>query len=381
MDFHLTEEQLAIQDVAQSFALKEMVPYAQEWDETCFFPVETLRKAAALGFAGIYVNQALGGCGLGRLEASLIFEELSTACVSTAAYLSIHNMVSWMIDSFGNTIHHQKWLPKLMSMELLSSYCLTEPGAGSDAASLKTKAIKDGNDYILNGEKAFISGGGVSDIYLCMVRTGSDGPKGITALVVEKGTPGLSFGKKEKKMGWNSQPTTTVIFQDCRVPQANRLGEEGEGFKIAMKGLEGGRINIASCSLGGARFCLETSLAYMKERSQFGQKLAEFEALQFRLADMATDLEAARLMVHRAALKLQNGEGDATIASAMAKRFATDVGFQICNEALQLHGGYGYIKDYQIERYVRDLRVHQILEGTNEIMRVIIARALLKDRK
>ncbi|MBS0272111.1 MAG: isobutyryl-CoA dehydrogenase [Proteobacteria bacterium] len=377
MDFNFTEEQLAIQEAARAFAVKEMAPFAQSWDETCFFPIETLRKAAALGFAGIYVRPEQGGCGLNRLEASLIFEELSTACVSTAAYISIHNMVAWMIDTFGNTAQHQKWLPRLMTMETLASYCLTEPSAGSDAASLKTKAIKKKDHYVLNGEKAFISGGGVSDVYVCMVRTGEEGPKGITALIVEKGAPGLSFGKKEKKMGWNSQPTTAVIFQDCAVPIENRLGDEGDGFKIAMKGLDGGRINIASCSLGGARACLEATQSYMQDRSQFGKKLAEFEALQFRLADMATDLQAARLMVHHAALKLQQGDSEATVFCAMAKRFATDVGFRVANEALQLHGGYGYIKDYQIERFVRDLRVHQILEGTNEIMRLIIARNLL----
>jgi len=378
MNFDLNEEQLAYQETARSFAVKEMAPHAASWDEEKFFPVETLRKAAALGFAGIYSSPDYGGSGLGRLEASLIFEELSTACPSTAAYLSIHNMVVWMIDRFSNLDLRKKWLPPLMTMEHLSSYCLTEPSSGSDAASLKTKAVKDGDHYILNGEKAFISGGGVSDLYLCMVRTGEQGPKGISAIVVEKGTPGLSFGKKEKKMGWNSQPTTTVIFQDCRVPVSNRIGEEGDGFTIAMKGLDGGRINIASCSLGGARICLEKTTSYMKERHQFGKKLSEFEALQFRLADMATELEAARLMVHRAAHKLELQTPDATIACAMAKQFATDVGFRICNEALQLHGGYGYLKDYQIERFVRDLRVHQILEGTNEIMRLIIARDLLK---
>lgn len=379
MDFHLNSEQLAFQEAAQTFARKEMAPHAQAWDETCFFPIDTLRQAAALGFAGIYISPQYGGSGLGRLEASLIFEELATACPSTAAYLSVHNMVSWMIDAFGNDEQRQKWIPRLMTMELFSSYCLTEPNSGSDAASLKTSAVREGDHYILNGEKAFISGGSVSDLYVCMVRTGEEGPHGITALVVEKGTPGLSFGKKEKKMGWNSQPTTAVIFQNCRVPIAHRLGNEGEGFKIAMRGLDGGRINIASCSLGGARACLMASKTYMKERSQFGKKLADFEALQFRLADMATHLEAARLMVHRAALCLQEGIPEATPACAMAKRFATDVGYQICNEALQLHGGYGYLKDYQIERYVRDLRVHQILEGTNEIMRLIISRALLKE--
>ncbi|MDZ4322625.1 MAG: isobutyryl-CoA dehydrogenase [Alphaproteobacteria bacterium] len=377
MDLNLSEDQLAFQNTARIFAEKEMAPHASKWDEECFFPIETLRKSADLGFAGVYISPDFGGCGLGRLEASLIFEELSKACVSTAAYLSIHNMVAWMIDHFGNEKQRTKWLPDLTSLQKFSSYCLTEPSAGSDAASLKTKAVKKGDHYILNGEKAFISGGGVSDIYLCMVRTGEDGPKGITALVVEKGTPGLSFGKKEKKMGWNSQPTTAVSFQECAVPVANRLGEEGEGFKIAMKGLDGGRINIASCSLGGAAACLEASKKYLLERTQFGKKLADFEALQFRLADMATDLEASRLMVHSAALKLENQHSTATEACAMAKRFATDRCFDIVNQALQLHGGYGYIKEYQIERYVRDLRVHQILEGTNEIMRLIIARKLL----
>lgn len=381
MNFDLNSEQLAFQEAAQAFASNEMAPYAQSWDENCFFPVDTLRQAAALGFAGIYISPQYGGSGLTRLDASLIFEELSTACPSTATYLSVHNMVAWMIDTFGNEDQRQRWLPRLMTMESFASYCLTEPSSGSDAASLKTRAVREGDHYILNGEKAFISGGGASDIYVCMVRTGEEGPHGITALVVEKGTPGLSFGKKEKKMGWNSHPTTAVIFQDCAVPINNRLGNEGEGFKIAMRGLDGGRINIASCSLGGARACLQASQSYMKERSQFGKKLSEFEALQFRLADMATHLEAARLMVHRAALYLQAGRVDAPLACAMAKCFATDVGYQVCNEALQLHGGYGYIKDYQIERYVRDLRAHQIGEGTNEIMRLIISQSLLKDGK
>ena len=381
MDFSLTPEQKAIQETACTFAEKEMAPFTQKWDEECIFPTDTLRKAAEMGFGGIYVRAENGGCGLGRLEASLVFEELSTACVSTAAYISIHNMVAWMIDTFGTPEQHKKWLPKLMTMEHLSSYCLTEPSSGSDAASLKTTAVLDGGVYILNGEKAFISGGGASDIYLCMVRTGEKGPKGITALIVEKDTPGLSFGPKEKKMGWNSQPTTAVIFQDCRVPVSHRLGAEGEGFKMAMSGLDGGRINIASCSLGGARTCLERSKTYMHERTQFDQKLADFQALQFRFADMATDLQAARLMVHHAAQKLQDKDTEATLACAMAKRFATDVGFRVCNEALQLHGGYGYMKEYEIERFVRDLRVHQILEGTNEIMRLIIARKVLGEGK
>jgi alkylation response protein AidB-like acyl-CoA dehydrogenase len=309
----------------------------------------------------------------------VIFEELGAACPSTAAYISIHNMASWMIDSFGNGQQRSKWLPKLMTMEHFASYCLTEPGAGSDAAALRTRAERDGDHYVINGAKAFISGGSTSEVYVCMVRTGGEGPDGISCVVVEKGTPGLSFGKKEKKMGWNSQPTAAVIFEDCRVPVANRIGKEGEGFKIAMKGLDGGRLNIAACSLGGARACLDASRAHMLERRQFGQRLADFQALQFRLADMATELEAARLMVRQAACKLDAGDPGATVSVAMAKRFATDAGFNVANEALQIHGGYGYIKEYPIERIQRDLRVHQILEGTNEVMRVIISRALLRE--
>jgi alkylation response protein AidB-like acyl-CoA dehydrogenase len=379
MTFDLSEEQCAFQESARAFAAAEMAPHASAWDEDGVFPVDALRKAAALGFAGIYVGEAHGGSALTRRDAAVIFEELSAACPSTAAYISIHNMASWMIDRFGEDGQRQRWLPKLMTMEHFASYCLTEPGAGSDAASLATRAARDGDHYVVDGTKAFISGGSTSDIYVCMVRTGGAGPDGISCLVVEKGTSGLSFGKREKKMGWNSQPTAAVLFEGCRVPVTNRIGAEGEGFRIAMKGLDGGRLNIAACSLGGARACLDAARAHMLERRQFGKRLADFQALQFRLADMATELEAARLMVHRAAEKLDAGDSDATVFCAMAKRFATDVGFHVANEALQLHGGYGYIRDYPIERIVRDLRVHQILEGTNEVMRVIIARALLKE--
>jgi len=377
MDFQLTEDQRAFQDMARSFAADHLAPHAAEWDETGHFPVDVLRRAAALGFAGIYCGEEHGGTGLTRLDAALLFEELSAADPSTAAYISIHNMVAWMIDSFGTAEQKARWLPRLFTMELLGSYCLTEPGSGSDAAALRTRADREGDHYVLNGSKAFISGAGATDLYVVMCRTGGPGPKGISAIVVEKGTPGFSFGKKEKKMGWNSQPTATVIFEDCRVPVANRLGEEGEGFRFAMKGLDGGRINIAACSLGGARACLDQARGYMNERRQFGQKLADFQALQFMIADMATELDAARLMVHRAADSLDRLAPEATTHCAMAKRFATDIGFKVANEALQLHGGYGYIKEYPVERFVRDLRVHQILEGTNQIMRLIIARKLL----
>ena len=329
-----------------------------------------------MGFAGIYVGEEFGGSGLGRIDAAIIFEELAAACASTAAYPSIHNMASWMIDRFGSAEQRARFLPDLTSMAHLSSYCLTEPGSGSDAAALATRAARDGDDYVLNGAKAFISGGGVSDIYMVMVRTGGEGPKGISCLVVEKETPGLSFGKKERKLGWNSQPTAMVIFEDCRVPVANRIGAEGDGFKIAMMGLDGGRLNIAACSLGGARACLEAARAYLLERRQFGRPLAEFQALQFKLADMATELDAARLWYGAARRALTAAIPQAVMHCAMAKRFATDAGFHICNEALQLFGGYGYLKDFPIERYLRDLRVHQILEGTNEIMRVIVARRL-----
>ena len=378
MRFELTEEQQAFQDVARNFAAAELAPHAADWDRDSFFPVDKLRKAAELGFAGIYVREDVGGSALSRLDAALIFEALSEGCTSTAAFLSIHNMASWMIDRFGSEEQRQKWLPKLTPMELIASYCLTEPSSGSDAASLKTKAVKDGDHYVLNGGKAFISGAGTSDIYVCMVRTGEAGPKGVSCLVVEKGTPGLSFGAPERKMGWNSQPTAQVIFEDARVPVANRIGAEGEGFKIAMSGLDGGRINIGACSLGTAEAALKRAKAYLGEREQFGRKLADFQALQFKLADMATELEAARLMIYSAATKVDAKAPDATMKAAMAKRFATDAGFRVINEALQIHGGYGYLKDFPLERHLRDARVHQILEGTNEIMRVIIARELLK---
>ena len=377
MDFDLSEEQRAFRDTAREFAANEMAPFAATWDEDKVFPEEALRKAAALGFAGIYVGADVGGSGLSRLDAAIIFEELATGCTSTAAYISIHNMACWMIDRFGDAAQRRRFLPRLMSMEHFASYCLTEPDAGSDAASLKTRAVRDGDSYLLNGSKAFISGGGRSDVYVVMCRTGGKGPDGISALVVPKDTPGLSYGKQEKKLGWNSQPTAMVTFDNASVPAVNRLGEEGDGFKIAMMGLDGGRLNIAACSIGGARACLEASRDHMQVRTQFGRKLAEFQALRFKLADMATDLEAARLMVHRAAQLLDSGDADATLHCAMAKRFATDVGFAVCNDALQLHGGYGYIRDYPIERILRDVRVHQILEGTNEIMRLIIARRIV----
>ena len=378
MDFTLSDDQLAFQQTARDFARDEWLPQAPGWDERAEFPVAALRAAAGLGFAGIYVKDEFGGTGLARFDAALIFEELAAACVSTAAYLSIHNMAAWMIDRFGDRDQRARFLPKLTTMEHFASYCLTEPGSGSDAAALKTTARRDGDHYVLNGSKAFISGGGTSDVYVAMVRTGDTGPRGISCLVVEKGSPGLSFGKTERKLGWNTQPTAAVNFDDCRVPVANRLGAEGEGFSIAMMGLDGGRLNIGACSVGGARACAEAARDYMLDRRQFGQRLADFQALQFKLADMATELDAARLMLWRAASSLDRGDPDATLHCAMAKRLATDAGFHVCDEALQLHGGYGYLKDFPIERYLRDVRVHQILEGTNEIMRVIIARRLLR---
>ena len=371
VDFELTEEQSEIQMLARSFSSREMAPFAAEWDDKCTFPSQMLKKAASLGFGG--------GPGLRRLEATIIFEELAAACPSTAAYLSIHNMAAWMVDQFGNDKQRRQWVSNLCSMELMSSYCLTEPNAGSDAASLQTKARRDGSDYVINGSKAFISGGSVSDIYVCMVRTG-EGENGISCLVVEKGTKGLGFGKQEKKMGWHSQPTSAVIFDDCRVPVTNLIGNEGDGFKIAMKGLDGGRLNIGACSIGGARTAYEAATDHVQARTQFGAPLASFQALQFKLADMMTELEAARLLIRQGSLKLDLGQMDATVYCAMAKRFATDVAFKVCNEALQLHGGYGYLHEYGVERILRDLRVHQILEGTNEIMRVIIARHILRSK-
>ncbi len=376
MDFALTDEQRAFQATARAFAREEMMPYAREWDEREIFPVEALRKAAALGFGGIYVKEDVGGSGLTRLDAVLIFEELAQGCTSTAAYISIHNMAAWMIDAFGSPQTRRKYLPKLCAMESFASYCLTEPDSGSDAASLKTRAVRSGDHYVLNGTKAFISGGGAADLYVVMARTGEAGPRGISALVVEKDTPGLSFGAQEKKLGWKTQPTAMVIFENCRVPVANRIGEEGQGFRIAMAGLDGGRLNIGACSIGGAQFCLDRTVSYMRERRQFGSRLADFQALQFRVADYVTELAAARLLLYRAAVAVGDGEPDATSLAAQAKRLATDTGFAVVNGCLQLHGGYGYLRDHPIERVLRDVRVHQILEGTNEIMRVIVSRRI-----
>ena len=354
-----------------------MMPLAREWDENETFPLDALRKAAALGFGGIYLKDDVGGSALSRLDATIIFEELAQGCTSTAAYISIHNMAAWMIDAFGGEPQRRRLLPKLCTMENFASYCLTEPGAGSDAGSLATRTRRDGDVYVLDGTKAFISGGGVSDIYVCMVRTGAAGAKGISCIVVEKGTKGLSFGPPEKKLGWKTQPTAMVIFENCRVPAENLIGQEGQGFKIAMAGLDGGRLNIAACSIGGAQFCLDRTIDYMRERKQFGSRLSDFQALRFRIADYATELEAARLMVRRAAFAVSKGEPGATRLAAMAKRLATDIGFEVVNGCLQLHGGYGYLRDHPIERVLRDVRVHQILEGTNEIMRVIVSRDLL----
>ena len=373
----LSEEQTAIQDMARNFSMEQMAPHAATWDEQKIFPVDVLRQMAGLGFAGIYLREEHGGSGLSRFDAALIFEALSAGCTSTAAFMTIHNMASWMIDSFGSDDQRSKYVPRLTSMELIASYCLTEPGSGSDASAMRSRAVRDGDAYVLNGSKAFISGAGVSDVYVAMIRTGDDGPKGVSCFIIEKDTPGLSFGANERKMGWHSQPTAQVIFEDCRVPLDNRIGEEGEGFKFAMMGLDGGRLNIAACSLGTAQRAFDKALAYAQEREQFGQNIAAFQAIQFKLADMATDLEAARLMLYSAAQSLDAGDPQKTKKSAMAKRFVTDTCFNVANEALQIHGGYGYLQDYEVERMVRDLRVHQILEGTNEIMRVIISRALL----
>jgi alkylation response protein AidB-like acyl-CoA dehydrogenase len=374
--FSLTEDQSLIRDMARKFADDRLKPNAAHWDEEKIFPVDVMREAAELGFAGIYTREDVGGSNLTRLDAALIFEELSRGCVATAAFLSIHNMCAWMIDTWGNEEQRQRFLPGMMTMDKIASYCLTEPGAGSDAASLRTKAKRDGDHYVLNGSKAFISGAGTSDYYVVMCRTGDDGPKGVSTVVVEKDTPGLSFGANEKKMGWNAQPTRVVTFEDCRVPVANRLADEGMGFTLAMNGLNGGRINIGACSLGGATEAFETAKEYVHTRKQFGRELAQFQVTQFKLADMATELDASRLMLYRAAAALDTKDPMAAQYCAMAKRFATDTCFDVANQALQLHGGYGYLKDYPLERIVRDLRVHQILEGTNEIMRVIIAKQL-----
>jgi len=378
MTVDLSSEQILIRQMAADFAAEKLRPHAAEWDEKKHFPVDVIRSAAELGLAGIYVKEDVGGSGLGRLDAVLVFEQLSMGCVSTAAYLSIHNMCSWMIDRFGDDAVRQEWLPKLTSMEYLASYCLTEPGSGSDAASLRTRAVKDGGDYVLNGAKAFISAAGTSEVYVVMARTGQDGPKGISAFIVKKDDKGVSFGANEKKMGWNSQPTRAVVFEDVRIPASRRIGAEGEGFRFAMAGLDGGRLNIAACSLGGMQEALDKSLAYVKERKQFGQAIADFQATQFKLADMETETQSARMMLYAAARALDAKAPDATRWCAMAKRFVTDTGFKVANDALQLHGGYGYLADYGMERIVRDLRVHQILEGTNEVMRVIISRDLLR---
>lgn len=379
MDFKLNEEQRAIQDMARNFTRDHITGEAHKWDEDKVWPADVAKAAGELGFASIYVREEAGGIGLGRSESVLIFEQLAYGCPSTAAMISIHNMCCWMIDRFGNAEQHQKWIPELATLDKMASYCLTEPGAGSDAASLKTRADRDGDSYVLKGAKAFISGGGTSDIYLVMARTSDDGAKGISTFIVEKDTPGLSFGAQEKKLGWHSQPTCAVMFDDCRIPAENRLNDEGLGFKIAMQGLDGGRLNIAACSLGGAQRALDEAVNYVKERRQFGKAIADFQFTQFRLADMATELEAARLLLYSAAQKVNEKAPDATAFAAMAKRFVTDKAFEITNHALQLHGGYGYLMDYPIERILRDLRVHQILEGTNEIMRVVISRHLLKD--
>ena len=379
MDFSLNEDQRAIQDMARSFTADMITPHAAAWDEQKKWPADVAKAAGELGFGSIYVSEEAGGCALSRVESVLIFEQLAQGCPSTAAMISIHNMATWMIDKFGNEDQRERFVGNLATLEKMASYCLTEPGAGSDAAALKTKAVKDGDAYVLNGAKAFISGGGTSDVYVVMARTSDDGARGISCFVVEKDTPGLSFGAQEKKLGWHSQPTSSVMFDDCRIPAANLIGAEGQGFKIAMMGLDGGRLNIAACSIGGAQRALDESITYTKDRKQFGRAIADFQATQFKLADMATELEAARLMLYAAAQKVSDGTPGAAAAAAMAKRFATDTGFTVTNDALQLHGGYGYLQDYPIERILRDLRVHQILEGTNEIMRVVISRDLLKD--
>ncbi|GJD53203.1 Acyl-CoA dehydrogenase [Methylobacterium crusticola] len=376
--FTLPEDQIAVRDMARAFAADRIAPHALDWDARKHFPVDALREAAALGMGGIYVSEEYGGSGLTRLDAALIFEALSLGCPTVAAFLSIHNMATWMIDRFGSPAQRERFVPSLCRMDRIAAYCLTEPGSGSDAAALRTSARRDGDTYVLNGAKQFISGAGAADVYVAMVRTGEPGPRGISTLVVPADAPGLSFGPDERKMGWNAQPTRAVVFEACRVPVENRLGEEGIGFKIAMAGLDGGRLNIGACSLGGAQAALDKALAYMGERKAFGQRLDAFQALQFRLADMATELEAARTLLYAAAASLDRGDPDATQRAAMAKRFATDTGFEVANAALQLHGGYGYLAEYGIEKIVRDLRVHQILEGTNEIMRMIVARGLVR---
>ncbi|WP_249975425.1 acyl-CoA dehydrogenase family protein [Vreelandella olivaria] len=379
MNFELSEDQVAFADMARAFAQNELEPHAARWDAEAFFPVDVIRKAGELGFCSLYAPESVGGLGLSRLDASIIFEQLSMGCTSTTAYLTIHNMVTWMLANFGTAEAVEQWGAKLATGELLGSYCLTEPNAGSDAASLKTTAKFDGDDYLLNGSKMFISGAGSTDFLVVMARTGGEGPGGVSAFAIDAKAAGISYGRKEDKMGWNSQPTRMITFEDVRIPASHLLGREGEGFKIAMKGLDGGRINIATCSIGTAQKAINKAREYMLERKQFGKRLADFQALQFRLADMVTELVAARQLVRMAATKLDAGHPDATAYCAMAKRFATDVGFKVCDEALQLYGGNGYIKEYPMERYVRDTRVHRILEGTNEIMRLIISRRVLAD--
>ena len=375
--FDLTDDQRQIREMAQKFTADAIAPFAGEWDEKHIFPKDTIRAAAELGFGSIYVSEESGGIGLGRLEAALIMEAMAYGCPSTSAFISIHNMAAWMIDRFGSAELKAKYLPSMVTMEKMGSYCLTEPSSGSDAAALKTKAVRDGDHYVVSGSKAFISGGGENDIYVVMVRTGEDGPKGISCLVIEKDMAGVSFGAQEKKLGWHSQPTCQVNFDEVRVPVSNRVGGEGEGFRIAMMGLDGGRLNIGACSLGGAQRCLDEAVKYVKDRKQFGNPIADFQNTQFMLADMETELQAARILLYTAAAKVTAGAPDKTKFAAMAKRLATDTGSSVVDRALQLHGGYGYLQDYPIERFWRDLRVHSILEGTNQIMRVIVSREML----
>ncbi|MDX5297454.1 MAG: acyl-CoA dehydrogenase family protein [Gammaproteobacteria bacterium] len=377
MDFDLTDEQRLLVESAKAFARHELAPHAADWDRESHFPVDVIRRAGPQGYLALYCPEALGGLGLSRLSSSLVFEQLAAGCVATAAFMTIHNMATWMLASFGSDDLRAEWCPRLVSGELLASYCLTEPDAGSDAASLRTRARRDGDDYVLDGSKAFISGAGATDVLILMARTGGEGPKGISCFLVPAETPGIRYGRNEHKMGWKAQPTRGITFENVRIPARYRIGPEGEGFTYAMKGLDGGRINIASCSLGAAQSALEQSLRYVEERQQFGKPIAQFQATQFSLADMLTTLTASRQMVRLAAHKLDHAHPDASLYCAMAKRFATDQCFDLCNQALQLHGGYGYLNDYPLERWVRDTRVHQILEGTNEIMRVIVARRLL----
>ena len=377
MNYQLTEDQRAIQDMARRFTADAITPHAAHWDEHKIFPRDTIRQAAELGFGSIYISEAMGGCGLGRLESALIIEALAYGCPSTSSFISIHNMAAWMIDAFGNDTVRSAYLPKLITMEHMASYCLTEPGAGSDAASLKTTARRDGDHYVLTGNKAFISGAGENEIYVVMARTGGPGARGISCLVVEKDMPGVSFGAQERKLGWHSQPTAMVMFDNVKVPVANLVGTEGQGFRIAMAGLDGGRVNIGASSLGGAQRCLDDTVAYVKERNQFGQRIADFQNTQFTLADMVTQLEASRALLYIAALKVTENAPDKTPFAAMAKLMATEAGSTIVNNALQLHGGYGYLMDYPVERFLRDLRVHQILEGTSQIMRYVIGRSLV----